>query len=97
MGFSALGPDFLGDFALSLPLAKANAFAEIQSRTRHDISLIALSAMMVLGLKPSSEPGNSSIGRSEYQLDAAEPMALFGALIRPPGEQDPAAVLKSQA
>ncbi|MET4171076.1 signal transduction histidine kinase [Bradyrhizobium sp. LA6.1] len=49
VGFSALGPDS-GGLRVSFGLDKANAFAEIQSRTRHDIFLIALSAMMVLGL-----------------------------------------------
>jgi signal transduction histidine kinase/HAMP domain-containing protein len=48
-GFSALGPDS-GGLRVSFGLEKAKAFAEIQRRTRHDIFLIALSALMVLVL-----------------------------------------------
>jgi signal transduction histidine kinase/CheY-like chemotaxis protein/HAMP domain-containing protein len=49
VGFSALGPDS-GGLRVSFGLDKAKAFAEIQGRTRHDIFLIALSALMVLVL-----------------------------------------------
>ncbi|TAI61473.1 ATP-binding protein [Bradyrhizobium sp. Leo170] len=49
VGFSGLGPDS-GGLRVSFGLDKMGAFAEIQRRTRHDILLITLSAMMVLVL-----------------------------------------------
>jgi PAS domain S-box-containing protein len=49
VGFSALGPDS-GGLRVSFGLDKMKAFAEIQRRTRHDILLITLSAMMVFVL-----------------------------------------------
>ena len=49
VGFSAIGADS-GGLRVSFGLDKMKAFAEIQRRTRHDILLITLSAMMVLVL-----------------------------------------------
>jgi hypothetical protein len=49
VGFSALGVDSEG-LRVSFGLDKMKAFAEIQRRTRHDILLITLSAVMVLVL-----------------------------------------------
>ncbi|MBO4226867.1 ATP-binding protein [Bradyrhizobium neotropicale] len=49
VGLSALGPDSEG-LRVSFGLDKMKAFAEIQRRTRHDILLITLSAVMVLVL-----------------------------------------------
>ena len=48
-GFSDLGPDS-GGLRVRFGLDKARAFAEIQTRTQHDIFVIALSALMVLVL-----------------------------------------------
>jgi signal transduction histidine kinase len=49
VGFSALGPDS-GGLLVNFGLDKARAFAAIQRRTERDILLIALSALIVLGL-----------------------------------------------
>jgi PAS domain S-box-containing protein len=49
VGFSALGPDS-GGLRVSFGLDKMKAFAQVQRRTRHDILLITLSAVMVLVL-----------------------------------------------
>jgi HAMP domain-containing protein len=49
VGVSALGPDS-GGLRVSFGLDKIGAFAEIQRRTRHDILLITLSALIVLVL-----------------------------------------------
>jgi signal transduction histidine kinase/FixJ family two-component response regulator len=49
VGFSALGPDS-GGLRVSFGLDKTRAFAEIQRRTRHDILIITLSALIVLVL-----------------------------------------------
>ena len=49
VGFSALGPDS-GGLRVSFGLDKTRAFAEIQRRTRHDVLLITLSAVIVLVL-----------------------------------------------
>ncbi|HWZ37840.1 MAG TPA: ATP-binding protein [Bradyrhizobium sp.] len=49
VGFSALGPDS-GGLHVSFGLDKTRAFAEIQRRTRHDVLLITLSALIVLVL-----------------------------------------------
>jgi len=49
VGFSALGPES-GGLLVSFGLDKAKAFAEIESRTWHDILIITLSALIVLVL-----------------------------------------------
>ena len=49
VGFSALGPDS-GGLRVSFGLDKTRAFAEIQRRTRHDVLIITLSALIVLVL-----------------------------------------------
>ena len=49
VGFATLGPES-GGLRVSFGLDKSRAFAEIQRRTRHDILLITLSAVIVLVL-----------------------------------------------
>ena len=73
IGYSALQADS-GGLVVSFGLDKAQAFTEIQHRTRRDILLIALSTSLVLVL--TSLGARRFIHRPLGQLvDCREPMA----------------------